>query len=163
MKSLSLASSMVIAFSFAIACGSWACTSAEPPPRAPGASILQAQTSSACPLGVPGAHVAVEDTESGVALTFTATMDRLGDLRERAADAAAMHGPGERVGKGHDGRHGTGGAHGLKAMQLPPAYAVEEDIDGGARVYLKPADGKDLALLRAKARERAEAMMSVCD
>jgi hypothetical protein len=159
MSSITLASSMVVALSLGV--GSAACTTAEPP-RSPATSILQAPTSSACPLGVPGAHVAADDTDSGIALTFTATAERLSDLRERAGYAAAMHGPGEHMGKGHEGRHGNGGEHGLKAMHLPPAYAVEEDIDGGARIVLRPADPNDLSLLRAKVRARAEAMMSSC-
>ncbi len=137
-------------------------TEGQPPVKTAGASITQAETSSACPLGVPGAHVVVDDTDVGVMMTFTATADRLGDLRERARDAAAMHGPGQHLGKGHDGRHSMGGDHGLKAMQLPPAFAGEEDIDGGARIRLTPADAADRDVLRAKVRERATAMMAEC-
>jgi hypothetical protein len=163
MKPFLLGSSVLAAFALGILSGSVACTTAEPPPRTPeAATILRARTNTTCPLGVRDAHVAVDDTIDGIALTFTATTDRLGELRERAADAAAMHGPGQGLGKGHDGRHGTGGEHGLKAMQLPPADAGEQDIDGGARIYLRPADPKDLATLRMKVRERAEAMMASC-
>lgn len=137
-----------------------ACTKADPPARST-ASVTSAETT-ACPLGVPGAHVIVEDTDVGVIMTFTATADRLADLRERARDAAALHGPGQRLGKGHDGHHASGADHGLKAMQLPPTFAGEEDIDGGARIRFTPADAADRDILRAKIRERATAMMTAC-
>jgi hypothetical protein len=132
------------------------CTTAAPPKTA-------TAEPSRCALGVPGAAVTVTDVEGGVALDLTAPPEALPDLRERASDAAAMHGPGERMGKGHEGKHGSGGNHGLKAMQLPPAHGIERDIPGGARIELHPADDKDLAALRAKVRERAGEMMASCD
>jgi hypothetical protein len=136
-----------------------ACTKADPPARS--VSITNAETP-ACPLGVPGAHVVVDDTDVGVTMTFTATPENLADLRERARDAAALHGPGQHLGKGHDGRHASGADHGLKSLQLPPTYAGEEDIDGGARIRFMPVDVADRDLLRAKIRERAASMMTAC-
>jgi hypothetical protein len=161
MNTIVLSASMSAAFVLGLTFGTLACTTAEPPSKTP-ATLTQAQTPTACPLGVKGAHVAVEDTEAGVAMTFTAPLDRLGELRERTFYAAAMHGPGAGVGKGHDGKHGTGGEHGLKAMQLPPSYAVAEEMAGGARIWIRPADPADLPVLREKIRDRGEAMMAPC-
>ena len=39
-----------------------------------------------------------------------------------------MRGPGRKEGKGHDGRHGTGGEHGLQIMGVPPANATVDDV-----------------------------------
>lgn len=115
-----------------------ACTEAQPPSQT-AASIKSAPPPSSCPLGVQGARVIYEDTDTGGRLTFTAPPEQLDALRIRARHAAAMHGPGERKGEGHDGRHGMGDSHGLRAMQMPPAHGTEEDLDGGARVTITPS------------------------
>lgn len=140
-----------------------ACTEAAVPPRsAASASILQAPAPSTCPLGVPGALVQYEETPTGAALKLTAPPEHLAELRERARYASALHGTGQKVGEGHEGRHGTGGHHGLKAMQLPPAHAGEEDIENGARITVSPVDARDVDALRAKLKVRAREMMSDC-
>lgn len=109
-----------------------------------------------CPLGVRGAAVAATDTADGITLTFTTdVVANVEELRTRARDAAAMHGPGEKVGLGHDGRHGEGGQHGLQTLQLPPVHAAEDDVNEGARIRFVPADQKDLEVLRTKLRARA--------
>jgi hypothetical protein len=125
-------------------------------------SIRQAPGPSTCPLGVPGAHVSYEETPVGGALVFTAPADRVEDLRERARYASAVHGP-ERLGKGHDGKHGSGHHHGIKAMQLPPAWGSAQDVEHGARVSFTPADPADADLLRAKLKARAQEMMAGCE
>lgn len=144
------------------ACVLVACTEANPPPRAAD-SIRSAPPPSSCPLGVDGARVVYEDTEKGGRLTFTAPPAQIEDLRRRARDAAAMHGTGQQKGEGHDGRHGNGGEHGLRPMQLPPASAGEQDLEGGARIDVTPRYEGDLLVLRAKLRERAQELMASCD
>lgn len=110
-----------------------------------------------CPLGVRGATVVAEDTADGIALSFT-SRDKSDEMRKRANDAAAQHGPGEHVGGGHEGRHGQGGDHGLQMLQSPTARSIAEDIDNGARIRFVPADPAEKELLRAKLRGRADAM-----
>lgn len=138
-----------------------ACTEAQPPAES-AATIRSAPAPSACPLGVPGARVAYEDTDGGARLTLTAPANQLDDLRRRARDAAAMRGPAKQ-GEGHEGRHAMGANHGLRPMQLPPARGVEQDLEGGARIDLTPYDAADLPALRTKLRERAREMMSSCE
>lgn len=130
-----------------------ACTTAQPPPP----SLTKGEAARGCALGVAGATVIAEDTPDGIALSFT-SKDRAPEMRERANDAAAQHGPGERLGSGHEGRHGHGGEHGLQMMQAPTARTAADDIEGGARIRFVPADPTEKDLLRAKLRERATAM-----
>ena len=130
-----------------------ACTTAQTSPP----TLTQAEAPRGCALGVPGATVVADDTPDGIALSFT-SRDKPEEMRERANDATAQHGPGERVGRGHDGRHGKGGDHGLQMMQAPAARSAAEDIENGARVRFVPADLAEKEHLRAKLRERADAM-----
>ncbi len=134
---------------------SLACTEGSPPPKSPAATILQAPAPTGCPLGVPDTRVVFAEAPQGGTLTFLTGPDRVEDLRERARDAAAQHGPGQRVGKGHDGRHGSGGEHGIKSMQMPPAYAAEDDIEGGARLRFTAATPEDVDAIRSQLRARA--------
>jgi len=142
-------------------CGLAACTEGNPPPQTP-ASGANLETPRACPLGVDGARVTYELTTDGGALVFTAPPEQLADLRQRAQYASAVHGPGEKLGKGHEGKHGSGGDHGLKAMQLPPARAGAIDVEGGARIVFTPVDVRDLDALRVKLQERARELMGRC-
>ena len=120
-------------------------------------TLTKGESPRGCALGVSGATVAAADTPDGIALSFT-SKDRAAEMRERANDAAAQHGPGERLGRGHDGRHGHGGDHGLQMIQAPTAKSAADDIDGGARIRFVPSDPAEKELLRAKLRERATAM-----
>ena len=122
-----------------------------------GPRLTGGETRPGCALGVGGATVTAEDIPDGIALSFTST-DKPAEMRERANDAAAQHGPGSRVGRGHDGRHGEGADHGLKAMQLPVARSVAEDIDNGARIRFVAVDPADTESLRARLRERTASM-----
>jgi len=129
-----------------------------PPPRRP-------PDPDACPLGVSRASVVTSRTPDGIALTFTVGPDGdAEDLRERVRGAARMHGPFGRQGKGHGGRHGMGGEHGLQAASLPRATARVVDVDGGARLELAAADPGEVDELRRRVRRRARAMRErACD
>ena len=121
-------------------------------------TLTQAEAPRGCALGVAGATVVAADTPDGIALSFRSS-NRPEEMRERANDAAAQHGPGQRLGRGHDGgKHGDGADHGLKMMQAPPARSVAEDIEGGARIRFVAADVHDTEALRTRLRERADAM-----
>ncbi len=131
------------------------CTSAQPPGPPP--TLTQGEPRGGCALGVSGAIARVTDTADGVVVTFTSA-ENVNELRERANDAAAQHGPADGLGRGHDGRHGEGGDHGLQLFRGPALKSVAEDIPGGARILLVPKSSIDRALVLEKARERANAM-----
>lgn len=146
-------SSIAVALVLSLVATAAACTTAQTP--AP--SLTKGEAPRGCALGVPGALVVAEDTPDGIALSFT-SKDKVAQMRERANDAAAQHGPGERLGAGHDGRHGHGGEHGLQMVQAPAATSGAADIEGGARIRFTASDPAEKDLLRAKLRERAAAM-----
>jgi hypothetical protein len=127
-----------------------------PPPARPPARA-------ACPLGVEGTTVAVEYTADGVAVVFT-SRGHVDELRERGRLAARLHGPFGRLGKGHDGRHGGGGHHGLQGSDFRSTHATAEDIEGGVRITLTPKYPEDLDVLRHRVEERAQRMSTApCD
>jgi len=130
------------------------CTAAEPA-QPPASARKEAVVG--CPLGVAGGKVSVEEVPDGIVLRFTSA-DKAKEMRERANDAAAQHGPGQGMGLGHEGRHGDGAAHGLQLMQAPPSRSVATDIEGGASIHFAPSSETDKTELRAKLRERAAAM-----
>lgn len=118
----------------------------------------------ACPLGISGVDVRTEDTEAGIAVVVTARAEDVAELRERAHDAAKLHGPFGRVGKGHDGRHGMGGQHGLQALSFPPSRASTQEIEGGARIEIVPKHTSDRKALREAVRDHTEVMRTKpCD
>lgn len=145
---LTLPLTLVLAAALAAA----GCTTA-----APAASLTQAEWPlQGCALGVPGTIAIAEDTPEGITLSFVSRDRR--EVRERANDAAAQHGPGQRLGRGHDGAHGRGGDHGLQMRQAPAADAVATAIEQGARIRFAAVEPKERDLLRTKLRDRANAM-----
>jgi hypothetical protein len=114
-----------------------------------------------CPLGVDGARVEITDVDGGVEMTFT-SMARIEELRERTRRAADLHGPGAQQGVGHRGRHRQGemAHHGLQAFAFPPARITVQDVELGARLQMSAVFPSDVERIRARARERAEAMMA---
>jgi hypothetical protein len=150
---------------FLVALAIGGCTEATPSSKTPTdtTTLLQAPAPSTCPLGVPGTSVLYAETPNGATLTFLTRPDRVAELQSRAHDAAALHGTGQQRGQGHDGRHGLGGKHGLQPMQMPPAYAGAQDIDGGSKITFAPVDKNDLATLRAKLDARARDLMMSCE
>ena len=140
-----------------------ACADPPPPKSPPPAAISEATMRTTCPLGVTNAHVVYDDTATGAKLTFSTTPDRLAELRERAHNASALHGNGEHVGQGHDGKHGLGsGRHGIRPNHMPPSTAGVEDTPDGARLIITPRDAKDLEELRRGLKARVEKMMTSC-
>lgn len=142
---------VLLGASFVMGCSN-ATRAAEPTTVTEGAHVT-------CPLGVPHARVAVDNTSDGVALTFTAD-ERVSELRTRARYAAAMYGPGVKAGLGHDGEHAHGGHHGLRSMQLPPYRATVTDVEAGVRMVLVPEDAADRDVLTAKAHDGVQKMMT---
>jgi hypothetical protein len=120
-------------------------------------SLTYAEIPLGCALGLPGSSVVAEDIEDGIALVFT-SRDRPEEMRERARDAAAQHGPYARMGRSHEGRHAQGTNHGLQMSQGPVARTVTEDVEGGARIQLVAVDPAEAEALRARLRKQAVAL-----
>lgn len=116
--------------------------------------LTEAETPAGCALGVSGSRVVAEDTSNGIALLFT-SKDRPEEMRARAKDAAAQHGPGAHLGFSHDGHHGQGADHGLQMSQGPGARADADPIEGGARVRFVAIDSAETDALRARLRKKA--------
>lgn len=142
--SLSVRSS-VAALTFAVT----ACSAAREAP------ILHAPTSTSCPLGVPGTEIAARDVEGGLELTFV-SRDHVADLRRRALDVSAAHGPGAHLGVGHNGEHGSGQGHGLHLSDLPPMSIAFEEIPNGATLRFTPIEPDQTTTVRQELRRRAD-------
>jgi hypothetical protein len=116
-----------------------------------------------CPMALPGAAVSVTDVDGGVALSFTTTTGDLAELRRRVHRMAAMHqhhqGRRMEMGRAHGGKHSMrGGMMGKAHGRMPRSTATAEDIEGGARLLLRPVDPGQLDALRAHARAHADGM-----
>ena len=122
---------------------------------APGRA-MQGGLAGMCAAEVPDTRVAVSDTPSGGAITFTTSAANVDEVRRRARAMADMH----------NQRHGadaaqapSGGQRGMMAgMMPPPSHAVAEDVDGGARISVTPNAPADLEKLRSTMRMHAEHM-----
>lgn len=123
-------------------------TNAEAVPNSPhehgeGGGMMAA----ACPMQVSGTTVASTDVEGGTGLAFTTASGDVGDLRRRVRQMAGMH----------NSQH-TGGMMKGRGMKMPAATASVDDIDGGARLILRPHDPAQLAALQEHARMKAQRM-----
>lgn len=121
-----------------------------------------------CPMQVAGTTVTSKDIEGGVAIVFTTSAGNTVALRERVQRMAerhnhkyagggmmmADHAPGNAMKMGHRGL-GSGMMKG-GGMRMPAATAAVEDIDGGARLVLRPKAPTQLEALREHARMRAD-------
>lgn len=137
-----------------------------------------------CPMQVSGTTVAATDVEGGIGLVFTTKGGDVAELRQRVRRMAEMHnGRGGHMGAhtmmgghgapsagadaehqhseeadaGHE-RSGRGGMMMTGGMMTPAATASVEDIEGGARLVLRPKDPAQLAALRAHVHMKAERM-----
>jgi len=137
-----------------------------------------------CPMQVPGTTVAAADVEGGIGLSFTTKTGDVAELRRRVARMAEMHNQhggqmmmgghgappagaggehqhGDDAAQGHPGGGGMmmgGGMMGGGGMMMPPANASVDDIEGGARLVLRPKDAAQLGALRDHVRMKAEHM-----
>lgn len=144
----------------------------------------QPRSSAMCPMMIDPAttRVTTSDTRDGVAIELTTTSD-VNEVRARVHHMADMHNQiagmraGEQTETGMEHRgmpRGTQGGVGMQGdtteagempghehmmgKQMVPSRATAEDIPGGARVVLVPADPSKLTALRQDARIRAEMM-----
>jgi hypothetical protein len=133
-----------------------------------------------CPMQVPGTTVAATEVDGGIGLSFTTTTGDVEELRRRVRRMAEMHNQpgrhmmmespgapapgadaehqhGAQAGAGHEGG-GRGGMMMGGGMMMPAATASVEDIEGGARLTLRPKDPAQLGALREHVRMKAQRM-----
>jgi hypothetical protein len=105
-----------------------------------------------CPMKVSGTTVTATDVEGGVKLAFITSTGDVAELRQRVRGMAQMH----------NDHHAAGGM--MKSgmmksdMMMPAATASAEDIEGGARLVLRPKDQSQLEALREHAHKHAGQM-----
>ena len=156
MKTTSARLLTVITTSVVLACGGSKSqpTAPQPPPSEAHAHGEAGGMGGMCPMEVPDTKVSAEDTQDGVAVTFTTTGD-VSQLRQRVHHMAEMH---EHMMQG--GMSGSASMGSDHMMKMVPSTARAEDIEGGARIVLTPKDPAQLAELRAHAHEHASQMAS---
>lgn len=110
-----------------------------------------------CPSAVPGAFTAVIDAASAVDLVITA-----GDpdaAREIVSRARAQERLGRPAGPpAHDGSRSGPGTIGDCPVIRVDTTIIVDDVPGGVRVRIRPADPKKLDDLRAAVEARVEAL-----
>ncbi len=109
-----------------------------------------------CPMKVEGTTVTSEETADGAAVVFKTDGGDVEELRRRVRHMADKHAK-------HHGQPGADKSqmdHGKCAMcrMMKMATVTVEDIDGGARMMMKPKDASKLDALRKHAAEHAEKM-----
>lgn len=151
-------------------------------------SGMMGMSNGECPAALPGTTVRVAETSDGMTMTFTTTGDvselrkRVHSMADRmnahSSAAMAMHDmmtggadggspatvgggmgahamPGMAAGKGG---HGMMGSDGMMGDMMPPVRAQAEDVEGGARLRVAPADPSRLSELREHMQRHAGMM-----
>jgi hypothetical protein len=110
-----------------------------------------------CPSMVAGATTRVDDAPEGVLVTVTGTGEAVNEIRARGKHLAevSMKAPTEVK---HTGEGEGGGGLGNCPVVLADTTITSEDIEGGAKILVKPGKPEDLEKLRALARERHQKM-----
>lgn len=146
---------MLLLLSGAAACHHEKTPTAMPPdPVAaakPSSQIAPRPMTHDCPTEVPGTTVNVDRFDGGIALVFTTLIGDVNDLRGR------VHHTADQV--NHENA-ATGTEPIAHAMIDVPSNAAAVDIDGGARLELRPASEADLDRLRSAAEQRATQLAS---
>jgi TusA-related sulfurtransferase len=107
-----------------------------------------------CPNLVEGAATAIASVEGGVELVVTAKDEAATkEIRARArhlADASKDEAPSVR----HDGSHHGGGQFGRCPVVARNTIVTTDDVEGGAKLTVKPKDPAEIDWVRREARER---------
>jgi hypothetical protein len=110
-----------------------------------------------CPSALPGVKTELAEVESGVELRFTASDEStVTKVRELARTQAAVKPPEGEI--EHTGAGVGGGREGFCPIVHVGTTVSVEDIEGGARVTLKPDSPEKMSELRGTARARVDAL-----
>jgi len=107
-----------------------------------------------CPSAVDGATNAIQDVDGGIVVTVTAKDEvKTKEIRDRAkflVDASRAETPGTN----HNGTGQGGGALGRCPIVNRNTAVDSEDIEGGAKITVKPKNPAEVDWLRRESRER---------
>jgi hypothetical protein len=107
-----------------------------------------------CPSSVEGATTKVEDAPDSVIVTITGAGEpAIKEIRERAKHLAEVSVKVATEIK-HSGEGEGGGGLGQCPVVLADTTITSEEVEGGAKVTVKPAKAEDLPKLAALAKER---------
>ncbi|MBS2028142.1 MAG: hypothetical protein JST54_09585 [Deltaproteobacteria bacterium] len=171
----------VIAMAGSVWCTALAATAESPSPSSPTTDTTSPhhagkhgteKMAEMCPMAVSGTTVQATDVAGGVALDFKTTTGDVADLRNRVRQMAEMHNhmhgqdgmmggsSAPAAGQGPGGQAKPMGDEKMAAEMkvMHAATASVEDIEGGARLTLKPKDPAQLQSLQAHAKEHAARM-----
>lgn len=138
---------------------------AQPTPAQESATVPTAELESdtddgfGCPGRLPeGTNVRAAEVEGAAALDFTTRGD-VGELREHVRKMAGHHDE-MRAGRSQMDESGRGRGGGMMKARGPmaSASATVEDIEGGARLVMRPEDPSDTPMLRHQLETRATRM-----
>lgn len=131
------------------------------PPYATAGGPLLTKVEAGCPTLVAGTEVEVTRPSEAVAIRFTTATGDVSELRARVRHLGATY---ER-GSGHfthlDGHLNNPRSEPSHIVQpMPSVASTVDDIDGGARLLLRPVDPEELDALRQHVRMHQELMQT---
>jgi hypothetical protein len=106
-----------------------------------------------CPSMVEGAQTKIDDAAGAVVVTVTGTGPAVDEIRARSKHLAEVSAKAPTEVK-HTGEGEGGGGLGSCPIVLADTTITSEDVEGGAKLTVKPAKAEDLAKLSALAKER---------
>lgn len=107
-----------------------------------------------CPTAVPGAKTEIQDTKDGVDITVTSKdAAKTEEIRKRAKHVTESA-KAEPTSVVHNGEGHGGGGLGLCEVVLKDTTVTEQDVDGGAKITVKPVKAVDLEWLKKETRSR---------
>jgi hypothetical protein len=106
-----------------------------------------------CPSTVAGAMTKVDDAPDAVVVTVTGTGDAVTEIRARSKHLAEVSAKAPAEVK-HTGEGVGGGGLGNCPVVLADTTITSEEVEGGAKLTIKPANAADLGKLKALAKER---------
>jgi hypothetical protein len=107
-----------------------------------------------CPTAVAGAKTEIKDNKDSVEITVTATeAAKTEEIRKRAKHMvdAAKQDPTSVV---HNGEGHGGGGLGVCEVVLKDTTVTTEDVDGGAKITVKPTKAVDFEWLKKETHAR---------
>lgn len=107
-----------------------------------------------CPTAVAGAKTVVADTPTGVEITVTSQNPaKVAEIRDRAKHLAESA-KAEPTSVLHNGAGHGGGGLGLCEVVLKDTTVTSEEVEGGAKISVKPNKPVDLEWLKKETRAR---------